>query len=169
LRKDNFMASLRKRSLIAAAFFGVLCAVPAQATEPPADRCALLPAADVSKTLGQAFDSPEKSVAPRPFANTASGTDCHYHSKSGGNLMFRAYADPSPAVAADLFAKLHRFFGTGTPVKDLGDEAYFDEQHGLHIRKGKVRYFLGLDAPGDFTPAREKQLKDLATAVAARL
>jgi hypothetical protein len=83
--------------------------------------------------------------------------------------MFRTYVDPSPAVATDLFAKLHRFYGTGTAVKDLGDEAYFDDQHGLHVRKGKVRYFLSLDAAGDFTAAREKQLKDLATAVAGRL
>ncbi|HEY6328398.1 MAG TPA: hypothetical protein VI756_03605 [Blastocatellia bacterium] len=162
------MAHSRKLSLIAAAFVVTACAVhSARAAEPPADLCSLLPAADVSKTLGRAYDSPQKSVAPRPFANTAEGTDCNYLAK-GSKLWFRAYVDPSPAAAADLFARLSKFFGPPTPVVALGDEAYFDARHGLHVRKGKVRFYINLD-PMDFTPAIEKQLKDLASQVTGRL
>jgi hypothetical protein len=50
----------------------------------------------------------------------------------------------------------------------LGDEAYFDEQHTLHVRKGRIRFYLNLDPIGTFTPAIEKQLKDLASRVSGR-
>jgi hypothetical protein len=162
------MTHSRKLWLIAATFVVSTCAVhPARAAEPPADLCSLLPAAEVSKTLGRVYDSPQKSVAPRPFPNTATGTDCNYLAK-GGKLWFRAYVDASPAAAADLFSKLSKFYSSQTPITGLGDEAYFDEEHGLHVRKGKVRFYINLE-PMDFTPAIEKQLKDLASRVTGRL
>jgi hypothetical protein len=162
------MAQMSRLSLIAATLLVTAIAVrQAGAIEPPSDLCSLLPAAEVSKTLGRAYDSPQKSVAPRPFANTATGTDCNYLAK-GSKLWFRAYVDPSPSDAADLFAKLSKFYGPQTPVTGLGDEAYFDGQHALHVRKGKVRFYLNV-APMDFTPAIEKQLKELASRVAGQL
>src|SRR5579864_2555412 len=162
------MAHLRKGSLIAVTLLVAACAIqPASAAEPPADLCALLPAAEVSKTLGKAYDSPEKSVAPRPYANTATGTDCNYPAK-GSKLWFRAYVDPSPSAAAELFAKLGKFYSPQTPVAGVGDEAYFDPQHAIHVRKGKVRFYLNLD-PVDSAPTVEKELKDLASRVAGRL
>jgi hypothetical protein len=164
------MAHLRKLSLIASTLLVTTWAVhQARASEPPADLCSLLPAAEVSKTLGQTYGPPEKTVAPRPFANTNTGTDCHYRSKSGSTLWFRAYVDPSPSAAKDLFARLSQFYGPPTPVKSLGDEAYFDAQHALHVRKGKVRFYINLSPLGTFTASREKQLTDLAGAVVGRL
>jgi hypothetical protein len=163
------MAHFRKPSLMATIFLVSICAVHSvQAAEPPGDLCSLLPAAEVSKTLGRAYDSPQKTVAPRPFPNTATGTDCNY-SASGSKLWFRAYVDPSSSAAADLFAKLSKFYGTPTPITGLGDEAYFDQDHALHVRKGKVRFYINLDPIGTFTPAIEKQLKELANRVTSRL
>jgi len=162
------MPHVSKLSLIAATLLIATCAVqPARAAEPPSDLCSLLPVAEVTKTLGRTYDSPQKSVAPRPFANTATGTDCNYLAK-GSKLWFRAYVDPSPSEATELFAKLSKFYGRQTPVTSLGDEAYFDQAHALHVRKGKVRFYLNLD-PVDSASAVEKQLKDLASRVAARL
>ena len=162
------MAYSRNLSLIAATFVLTTCAVhSARATEPPDDLCSLLPAAEVSKTLGRAYESPQKSVAPRPYANTAEGTDCNYLAK-GSKLWFRAYVDPSPSAAADLFARLGKFYSPQTPVPGLGDEAYFDPAHALHVRKGKVRFYINLE-PMNFSPAIEKQLKDLASQVTGRL
>jgi hypothetical protein len=157
------MATLSKMSWTAATFLLVTCSVQLEtATEPPADLCSLLPAAVVSKTLGETYDPPQKTVAPRPFANTAQGTDCSYESKSS-RLLFRAYVDPSPSAAADLFARLKGFFGKGsTPVAGLGDEAYLDVNHGLHVRKGKVRFFVA-------GSATDKQLRDLAGGVVGQL
>jgi len=157
------MANLSKTSSAAATFLLIAGSVQlATAATPPADLCSLLPAAVVSKTLAQSYDAPLKTVAPRPFAKTAEGTDCTYQSKSG-NLLFRAYADPSPAAATDLFARLKKFFGQGsTPVAGLGDEAYSDVNHGLHVRQGKVRFFIS-------GSATDKQLKDLAGGVVGQL
>jgi hypothetical protein len=133
------MAHLSKPWLIAATFLVTICAVQfARATDPPADLCSLLPAAEVSKTLGRAYDSPQKSVAPRPYANTAEGTDCNYLAK-GSKLWFRAYVDFSPSASIELFGKLKKFYSPPTPVSGLGDEAYFDPDHTIHVRKGKVR------------------------------
>ena len=134
----------------------------ATAAEPPADLCSLLPASVVSKTLGVKYDPPVKTVAPRPYANTVEGADCNYQSHSA-NLLFRAYADPSASASKDLFARLKAFFGVGsTDVSGLGDEAYLDTKHGLHVRKGRVRFFLS----GSGT---DEQLKNLASGIAAEL
>lgn len=157
------MGSLSKAPLAAGSLLVIFCLSKlATAAEPPADLCSLLPAAVASKALGEAFDAPKKSEAPRPFANTATGTDCKYQSKRN-DLLFRAYVDPSPSAATDLFARLKGWFGKGsTNVSGLGDEAYSDANHGLHVRKAKVRFFIS-------GPGTDKQLKDLASAVAAQL
>jgi hypothetical protein len=157
------MANLSKMSWTAATFLLISCWVQlATATEPPADLCSLLPAAVVSKTLGSTYNPPQKSVAPRPFPNTAEGTDCNYESKNS-RLFFRAYVDSSPSAAADLFARLKGFFGQGsTPVAGVGDEAYSDVHRGLHVRRGKVRFFIA-------GSATDKQLRDLASGVVGQL
>jgi hypothetical protein len=109
---------IRKYSWLVAAALLTICSIrSAGAAEPPADLCSLLPAAEVSKILGQTYNTPEKSVAPRPYANTATGTDCNYSAKAG-KLWFRAYVDPSPSAASELFAKLKLFYSPPTPVPE---------------------------------------------------
>lgn len=156
------MVYLNRLSWVVALLLVACSSQLARAAEPPSDLCSLLPSAMVSKTLGQTYGSPKKTVAPRPFPNTNEGTDCTYES-GGHSLLFRVYVDPSPSASADLFAKLRNYFGTGsTTVSGVGDEAYLDKLHGLHVRKGKVRYFL--DGAG--TP---KQKSDLAVGIAGQL
>ncbi|MBV8513952.1 MAG: hypothetical protein JO260_01505 [Acidobacteria bacterium] len=109
--------------------------------EVPADACSLLPTAVVNKTLNARFTGPEKKFAPAPYRNTAEGTDCVY--KFGGEvLLFRIYVDPSPDAAKELFARLKEYFGANSTPASIGDEAYVDTNHGLHVRKGKVRFFI---------------------------
>jgi hypothetical protein len=170
-KNDERLAKMphsRKLPWIAGTLLIATCSVlPARATDPPADLCSLLPVADVNKALGQTYDAPQKAVAPPPFANTAEGTDCNYIAK-GSKLWFRAYVDPSDSEAKDLFARLKMFFRETSAVSGLGDEAYFDQGRGLHVRKGKVRFYLNLDPIGD--PAKaDKQLKDVANKIVARL
>jgi hypothetical protein len=141
-------------------------ALPVRAAgEPPADLCSLLAAAQVTKVTGQPYDAPQRTVAPRPYANTVEGADCTYKKSKGsdGDILFRAYADPSPSAAADLFAKLGMFYSPQTPVSGLGDKAYFDPNHGLHVLKGRVRFFISM---GEFD---EKQAKALATYIVGEL
>ncbi len=157
------MAHLNKMSLTAATFLLITCSVQwAAAAEPPADLCSLLPAAVLTKTLGSTYAAPKESVAPRPFPNTAQGTDCSYESPHE-RFLLRAYVDPSPAAAADLFARLKSFFGKGsTAVDGVGDEAYLDVNRGLHVRKGKARFFIG-------GAGTDKQLTDLANGIVGQL
>jgi hypothetical protein len=134
----------------------------ASAADAPADLCSLLPTAVVSQMLGATFTGPTKTVAPRPFPGTNEGVDCLY--KSRRNLVFRIYVDPSADAATQLFAKLKMYFGSGsTAVSNLGDEAYVDANQGLHVRKGKERFFL--DGGGTSDQKREA----LATGIAGQL
>ena len=111
--------------------------------------------------MSGSYSPPEENVAPRPYANTVQGKDCHYRAM-GGELLFRIYFDPSPDEATKLFAQLRMFYSPSQPVTGVGDEAYFDSQHGLHARKGNVRYFL--QGSGS-----EERLKDLGQVVAKKL
>ena len=156
------MTNFRVMLSIAGSLLLACGAKSAFAAEPPSDLCSLLPAVTVSKTLGTSYGSPQKSVAERPFANTATGTDCRYQSRRN-SLLFRTYVDPSPSASADLFARLKNFFGRGSAdVTGIADEAYFDARHGLHVRKGKVRYFIS-------GAGSDQQLKELATGIAQQL
>jgi hypothetical protein len=99
-KEVSYMTRAKKRSLITATFFAVSRAIPlARAADHPADLCSLLSAAQVSKALGQTFNSPAKHVAPRPYPNTAEGTDGTYSTTRGDQVLFRAYVDPSPPDA----------------------------------------------------------------------
>ncbi len=160
--------SLASAIALAAALVFVLA--DAHASSAPADPCSLLPAAEVSKVAGHAFGEPARSVAPRPYRNTAQGTDCLYPSKGGrGSLLFRVYFDSSPSESAELFKRLSMFFGSGTTVPGVGDETYIDAKHALHERKGNVRFYLSLDGTRTDPPAKEKMLVNLARGIGGRL
>jgi hypothetical protein len=166
------MFRFRSRSLVAvgAAAAATFLALPAWSANAPADPCALLPAAEVGKVLGREIGEPTRTVAPRPYKNTAEGTDCVYRSKSGhGSLLFRIYFDASPAESTDLFNRLHAFYGVGTSVPGVGDETYMDSKHGLHARKGNARFFLELNGIDGSSAGKDKPLTTLATGVASRL
>ena len=140
----------------------------ARATDSPTDPCSLLTAAQVSSTLGDKYGAPERSVAPRPFANTVQGTDCQYKATSGQDqVLFRVYFDVSAAQATDLHARLKMFFGKDSAPANVGDEAYVDRNDAIHVRKGNVRYFLAIGHGG--TPSGRKQILALAALVAGEL
>lgn len=157
------MARLSALSPVAVCFFVVTLSAPARATDAPADPCSLLTPALVSKTLGDTFGAPQKSAAPRPYAKTVEGTDCQYVTANRRrSLLFRVYFDHSAAEATDLHARLKMFYGGGSTAASVGDEAYIDRSHGLHVRKGNVRFYLeGVDD--------EKKLTALGNAVAGEL
>ena len=158
------MTPINRQSLVLVVLLSATGLVQiARAADAPADPCSLLTPAAVSTALGDSFGAPQKSVAPRPFANTVQGTDCHYATANGRHeLLFRVYFDHSAAEATALHSKLKMFFGSGSTAAAVGDEAYFDKNHALHVRKGNVRFFL---SDGD----DEKKLTFLGNVVAAQL
>ena len=52
-----------------------------QAKDPPADACAMLPAAQLAKVLEQPFGSPTQAKAPAAFRGSPTGTDCTYQAE----------------------------------------------------------------------------------------
>jgi hypothetical protein len=156
------MTRLVKAMLPSAVLFAVYLFAPSAhaATEPP-DPCALLTPAQVGSALGATYAAPSKSAAPRPYPESGPGTDCRYSGKT--ELLFRIYYDGSASDATTLFAKLKMFFGTSTPASGIGDEAYFDENGALHVRKGNVRFFL------DAGNGKQAALNKLGGIVAGKL
>lgn len=164
------MACMLSPSRVAAAMLVTLFVTPlACASAAPSDPCSLLPATQVSRALGRAYKAPQSSTAPRPYMNTVEGTDCSYSANGGGkDLLFRIYFDHSPSEATELHSRLKMFYSPPSPVSGVGDDAYFDPRHGLHVRKGNVRFYLDLGEHG-FTEANQQQLTQLASLVAGQL
>lgn len=154
-----------KGTVILAAFF--LCALggsQASYAAPPADNCALLTPAQIQKVLGQPFGAPGESKWPPAYGKQPWGTQCQYNSQKGPDtkVTFIVYFEQTAAVAKQTFDKLSMWF----PAKSkpaIGDSAYMDNSHAIHVLKGKVRYYISID------PANEKQAKDLAASIAARI
>jgi hypothetical protein len=131
---------------------------------PSTSGCSLLTPAQIQKVLGQPFGAPSVTQAPPAYAKQAPGSNCRYSSQNGGHVVVTliVYVNASPAEAKQTFEKLSMWY----PAKSkpaIGDSAYIDSGGAIHVLKGKVRYFISID------PANEKQLKDLAVSVAARI
>lgn len=159
------------RLVVSALFVAlVLHATAVRGEQPAPDPCAWLTTAQLNKTLGQRFAAPEQSVAPAAYAGQPSGTKCGYKSEQGGavEVTFIVYVDPSPAQAKATFEKLSTFFPATSKPGGIGDAAYVDEGYAIHVLKGNVRYYISVST-SDATPESQKQLRDLATGVAAQI
>ncbi len=137
------MAKIVKSMFPFAALFAVfLFADAAHGATEPSDPCSLLTPTQVSSVMRATYAAPVKSVAPRPFATSVPGTDCRYNGRNP--LWFRIYYDGSASDATTLFAKLSGYYGPNTPASGIGDEAYFDKEGALHVRKGNVRFYINI-------------------------
>lgn len=172
------------------AVVAVICALNVGlvlAKNPPLDVCALLSPAQLQKTLGQPFSSPEKSTAPPAYAGDPSGTQCEFHATQGSSIkvVLIAYVDPSAAHATQTFNKLAAFYKPKSKPA-IGDSAYTDANGAIHVLKGSVRYFIDIEPVGASkanpyvswmgrsqsspdTSEKEKRVEALATAVAGVL
>lgn len=76
---------------------------------------------------------------------------------------FFVYVTASPAEAKQWF-DMGAFVTKPKSKPPIGDSAYIDIADGaIHVLKGKVLYWITIN------PANEKQEKDLAASVAARI
>jgi hypothetical protein len=135
--------------------------VPAAYAASPSG-CSMLTPAQIQKTVGQPFGTPTETKAPPAYGRQPWGAHCEYKSKNAPDVRvtFIVYVDASASEAKQTFDRLSMWF----PAKSkpaIGDAAYIDKSGAIHVLKGKVRYYISID------PANEKQLKDLATTVAA--
>lgn len=126
--------------------------------------CSLLTPAQIQKVLGQPFGAPTIGAWPPAFGAQPWGSQCSYSSQKGPHMTvdFIVYVDASPSEAKDTFDKLTMWL-TPKSKPAIGDSAYIDTHGAIHVLKDKVRYYISLE------PKNEKQMKDLAASVAARI
>lgn len=142
---------------------------PAAAKDLPSDVCSLLTTQQLQKTLGQTFGAAQKSSAPPAYRGQSAGTNCRYSDSSGRHeVVFIVYVDGSAAEAQQTFDKLSAWYPAASKPSGIGDSAYIDKSHAIHVLKGSVRYFINAGSSGS-DAVRDKQAQDLATAVAAQL
>jgi hypothetical protein len=176
--------SFAPRSALFAAIVCLFISRPILAKSPPSNICSLLTPAQLKKTVGQPFGTPQKSTAPPAFAGQPSGTQCEYAAQKGPAVKaaFIAYVDSSAAQAKQTFDRLSAFYRPKSKPA-IGDGAYMDANGAIHVLKGRVRFFIAIEPGGTSkinpflswmnhgqsssdTPAKEKQVKDLAALVA---
>ncbi|HLW80890.1 MAG TPA: hypothetical protein VKS20_02495 [Candidatus Acidoferrales bacterium] len=159
------MNSKFKLLLIVTAFLvaGVGSAQSAYAA-PQATGCSMLTPAQIQKVLGQPFGAPSESKWPPAYGQQPWGSNCQYASQKGAHtkVTFIVYVDASAAEAKQTFDKLAMWFAPKSKPA-IGDSAYLDAHGAIHVLKGKVRYYVSIE------PANEKQTKDLAASIAARI
>jgi hypothetical protein len=133
--------------------------------------CALLPIALLAKTLGEPFDDDPVETKSPPAYKGAWGSACQFFSKlTKGHqtrVDFMVYVEASAADARQAHDKPAMIFEDKSKPRPsgIGDSAYWDsiddEEPQIHVLKGKVHFSLGIQ------PANDKQLQNLAAAVAA--
>lgn len=131
---------------------------------PQGPGCSMLTPAQIQKVLGQPFAAPTVGAWPPAFGTQPWGSQCRYSSEKGSHMVvtFIVYVEASPSEAKQTFDKLTMWFAPKEKPA-IGDSAYIDAPGAIHVLKGKVRYYISLD------PKNEKQMKDLAASIAARI
>lgn len=159
------MNSRLRFCLVAAAFlmFGAGSA-PLTYAAPQGPGCSLLTPVQIQKVLGQPFDAPTIGAWPPAFGTQPWGSQCRYSSQKGPHMAvtFIVYVDASASEAKQTFDKLTMWFVPKSKPA-IGDSAYIDAKGAIHVLKGKTRYYISVE------PANEKQVKDLALSIAARI
>jgi hypothetical protein len=130
----------------------------------PAGGCSMLTPAQIQKVLGQPFGAPTEAKAPPAYAGQSWGSNCTYASQQGGHatVTFIVYVDASTTEAKQTFEKLSMWYRAKSRPS-VGDQAYIDRQHAIHVLKGKVRFYVSISSEN------EKQTTDLASVIAGTL
>jgi hypothetical protein len=133
------------------------------------DPCSWLTPAQIQKAFGGAsFAQPQRSTAVPAYSGQTPGTRCEYAGNGGNNVELIVYIDHSPAEAQATFQKLSAFYPATSKPSGIGDAAYFDQQHAIHVLKGKTRFYINISS-SDPDATREKQARDFATSIVAKL
>jgi hypothetical protein len=137
----------------------------------PPDACSLLTPSQLQQVLGQPFELSDRSLAPPAAPGQPPGRECDYTTHLGASrkVVFIAFVDASADQAREMYDKLTLWLTHKAQLSGIGDAAYVDDNHAIHVLKGTVRYYLNIVPFGEATLARQEQLCDLARLVAAQI
>lgn len=139
---------------------------------PPAggNDCSLVTPEMLSKTLGQPMTRKPEARNAMPMYGGAPGWSCTYFvgpQTQGVKVEFSIYTEASAAKARQDFEKYSVAADAARGKPSIGDGAYWVAATKntviLYVLKGKVHFSIQM------RPANEKQLTELAAAVAARI
>ena len=137
----------------------------------PPDVCSLLTPTQLERVLGQPFQLSGRSLAPASSPGEPAGQECDYTTQRGvtRKVVFIAFIHPSSAQARETYDELSRWLTPKVKIAGLGDGAYVDDNHAIHVVKGKVRYYISIVPLDVITSENGKQLRDLAALIAAQV
>ncbi|MBV9341440.1 MAG: hypothetical protein JO159_11205 [Acidobacteria bacterium] len=136
-----------------------------------ANDCSLLTSAMLEKALGQAQSGKPQAQEGPPMYGGASGWICTYYvgtqNHGGAKVVFSVYTEASAAKAKQDFDTYAIVADNSRGKPSIGDSAYWvapdTNSLFIYVLKGKVHFSIEL------MPVNEKQLRDLAAEVAARI
>lgn len=132
----------------------VVCASVAHAQPDP---CSWITPAQLTTELGGIqFRPATRTVATPAFSGQNAGTQCDFRGNGGTDVELTVYVDHSPSEAKSIFDQMKTYFPAASTPSGIGDDAYFDKSHGLHVLKGKTRFFLKVAMGGSGNGAQEE-------------
>lgn len=132
------------------------------------DPCSYLTPDQLAKEfVGVTFAQPKRTTATPAFSGQAPGTQCDYAGTQSYDVQLILYVDGSPAEAKTTFERLSAFYPSISKPSGIGDQAYIDKSHAIHVLKGKVRFYIAISHGAD--AKREEQDRALASSIAAKL
>jgi hypothetical protein len=131
------------------------------------DPCSWLTSADFTKALGQTVAASGQSAAPPAYHGQNPGKKCEYGT-GRPSVELIVYVDNSPTEAKTTFERLTMFYPATSHPSGLGDEAYIDKTHAIHVLKGRTRFYIQVSSSGPKAQV-DQQAQDLAKAVLAKL
>ncbi len=137
----------------------------------PPDACSLLTPTQLERILGQPFELSDRSLAPASAPGQPAGRECDYTAQKGvtRKVILIAFVDGTAAQARETYDNLSLWLSPKAKVAGTWDVAYMDDNHAIHVLKGKVRYYINIVPFGTANSEKEKQLKDLAGCVAEQI
>lgn len=136
--------------------------------------CGLVPISLLENMFGQKFDDEPMEGKMPPAYDGAWGTTCRFSPKPPftkehpTTVDFIVFVEASPAVAKQTFDQAAAYLADSTkPKPGIGDSSYWavaqKNKQRIAVLKGKTHFSLELE------PTNESKLKELASAVAARM
>jgi hypothetical protein len=131
---------------------GVVAASVASRTQPGADPCHWLTPGTLLSTIGHHFDTAVGSPAVAAYPGDPTGMDCVFGSESAFSVHLIGYVHPAAAQASESFEKIAGLLAQAnairpqrhmyTKVPGVGNDAYLDQDTGLHVLTGRVRFMV---------------------------